>query len=185
MSGKDSILEMQFPHIFSFRSSDKPLCPHAWVREYEDAREEVPISCPCQLPVPTAALQGCLQTGLALGELLGIHTPSSARSQDWPLSFLPPLRVTPTGFYGFTSEMFHFQMRLCPSPFQTGLLPKPTRSLNFTVLEFPSPGAPGQFKSQFSSFMQSCPTLCDPMNCSTPGLPVHHQLPESTQTHVH
>ena len=33
-----------------------------------------------------------------------------------------------------------------------------------------------------SSVIQSCPTLCNPMNCSTPGLPVHHQLPESTQT---
>ena len=32
---------------------------------------------------------------------------------------------------------------------------------------------------------QSCPTLCNPMNCSTPGLPVHHQLPEFPQTHVH
>ena len=39
--------------------------------------------------------------------------------------------------------------------------------------------------SQFSSVAQSCPTLCDPMNRSTPGLPVHHQLLESTQTHVH
>ena len=38
---------------------------------------------------------------------------------------------------------------------------------------------------QFSSVAQSCPTLCDPMNRSTPGLPVHHQLPEFTQTHVH
>ena len=38
---------------------------------------------------------------------------------------------------------------------------------------------------QFSSGTQSCATLCDPMNYSTPGLPVHHQLPESTQTHVH
>jgi len=38
---------------------------------------------------------------------------------------------------------------------------------------------------QFSSVAQSCPILCDPMNCSTPGLPVHHQLPEFTQTHVH
>ena len=38
---------------------------------------------------------------------------------------------------------------------------------------------------QFSSVTQSCPTLCDPMNCSMPGLPVHHQLLESTQTHVH
>jgi len=38
---------------------------------------------------------------------------------------------------------------------------------------------------QFSLVTQSCPTLCDPMNRSTPGLPVHHQLPEFTQTHVH
>ena len=38
---------------------------------------------------------------------------------------------------------------------------------------------------QFSSVTQSCPTLCYPMNRSTPGLPVHHQLPEFTQTHVH
>ena len=36
-----------------------------------------------------------------------------------------------------------------------------------------------------SSVAQSCLTLCDSMNCSTPGLPVHHQLPEFTQTHVH
>ena len=39
--------------------------------------------------------------------------------------------------------------------------------------------------SQFSSVAQSCLTLCKPMDCSTPGLPVHHQLPEFTQTHVH
>ena len=38
---------------------------------------------------------------------------------------------------------------------------------------------------QFSSVAQSCPTLCNPMNRSTPGLPVHHQLPEFTQIHVH
>ena len=37
----------------------------------------------------------------------------------------------------------------------------------------------------FSSVAQSCPTLWDPMDCSTPGLPVHHHLPKSTQTHVH
>ena len=39
--------------------------------------------------------------------------------------------------------------------------------------------------TQFSSVTQSCLTLCNPMNRSTPGLPVHHQLPELTQTHVH
>ena len=38
---------------------------------------------------------------------------------------------------------------------------------------------------QFSSVAQSCPTLCDPVTHSMPGLPVHHQLPEFTQTHVH
>ena len=38
---------------------------------------------------------------------------------------------------------------------------------------------------QFSSVAQSCATLCDSMDCSTPGLPVHHQFPELTQTHIH
>ena len=41
------------------------------------------------------------------------------------------------------------------------------------------------YSVQFSSVPQSCPTLCDPMNHSTPGLPVHHQHPEFTQTHIH
>ena len=38
---------------------------------------------------------------------------------------------------------------------------------------------------QIRSVAQSCPTLCDPMNCNMPGLPVNHQLPEFTQTHIH
>ena len=38
---------------------------------------------------------------------------------------------------------------------------------------------------QFSSVAQSCLTLCDPMDCSSSGLPIHHQLPELTQTHAH
>ena len=38
---------------------------------------------------------------------------------------------------------------------------------------------------QFSSVTQSCPILCNPMNCSTPGFPVHHQLPEAIQSHIH
>ena len=42
-----------------------------------------------------------------------------------------------------------------------------------------------QLSVEFSSVVQSCLTLCNPMNCSTPGLPVHHQLLEFTQTHVH
>ena len=42
-----------------------------------------------------------------------------------------------------------------------------------------------QFAVPFSPVAQSCPTLCDPTDCSTPGLPLHHQLPELAQTHVH
>ena len=41
------------------------------------------------------------------------------------------------------------------------------------------------YLNQFSSVAQLCSTLCNPMDCSTPGLPVHHELPEFTQTHVH
>ena len=52
-------------------------------------------------------------------------------------------------------------------------------SVIFTFFHFSSPSV------QFSSVAQSCPTLCDPMNRSTPGLPVHRQLPEFTQIHVH
>ena len=55
--------------------------------------------------------------------------------------------------------------------------------------DFSTPGEQGidgeHLWPQFSSVAQSCPTLCDPMNRSTPGLPVHHHLPEFTQTLVH
>ena len=70
--------------------------------------------------------------------------------------------------------------------------------MTFTFKKYYKRGAGGAFNmicpfrklklachSQFSSVAQSCPTLCDPMDCSTPGLPVHHQLLEFTQTHVH
>ena len=46
-------------------------------------------------------------------------------------------------------------------------------------------GGGSMFVIQFSSVAQSCPTLCNPMDCSTPGFPVHHQLPELTKSHVH
>ena len=55
------------------------------------------------------------------------------------------------------------------------------KTIDFELLECNSLGS----SVQFSSVAQSCPTLCDPMNHSTPGLPVHHQLLKFTQTHVH
>ena len=70
----------------------------------------------------------------------------------------------------------------------------PSRSLAMLLLSFmSSPCELSERQDSFlmfvspsvSSFTQPCPTLCDPMDCSTPGLPVRHQLPELTQTHVH
>ena len=61
----------------------------------------------------------------------------------------------------------------------------------YNQFSFVPPGIPSQIKTvcthnlQFSSVAQLCLTLCDPMNLSTAGLPVHHHLPEFTQTHVH
>ena len=58
--------------------------------------------------------------------------------------------------------------------------------LKFRIEDENSPtDSQNAYSVQFSSVAQSCPTLCNPMNCSTPGLPVHHKLPELTQTHVH
>ena len=78
----------------------------------------------------------------------------------------------------------------CPSP---GDLPKPgIESVSFMspalaggFFTTEPPGKPLFSSVQFSSVAQSCLTLCNPMNRSTPGLPVHHQLSEFTQTYVH
>ena len=68
----------------------------------------------------------------------------------------------------------HLKMLLRWSEWRPGIIE------TFKCSQTPTPSV-----FQFSSVTQSCPTLCDPMNCSTPGLPVHHQLLEFTQTHVH
>ena len=56
---------------------------------------------------------------------------------------------------------------------------------NFSFIFSPSNEYSGMISFQFSSVAQSCPTLCDPMDRSMPGFPVHHQPPESTQIHAH
>ena len=67
-----------------------------------------------------------------------------------------------------------------PSPWD---LFNPGIKLESPVLQADS--LPTELSVQFSSVTQSCPTLCNPMNHSMPGLPVHHHLPEFIQTHVH
>ena len=84
---------------------------------------------------------------------------------------------------------------LLPAPFFPNHPDSPHLQPHTQCLEMPlgTPFPPQEFIPrilfifihQFSSVTQLCPTLCDPMGCSTPSLPVHHQLPEFTQTHVH
>ena len=62
-----------------------------------------------------------------------------------------------------------------------GMYPKELKARSFLLIYLFLIGG----SVQFGSVAQLCPTLCDPMNCSMPGLPVHHQLPEFIRTHVH
>ena len=56
--------------------------------------------------------------------------------------------------------------------------------LNYSCIPGINPTSHFISSVQFTSVTQLCPTICDPMDCSTPGLPVHHQLPELAQTHI-
>ena len=103
---------------------------------------------------------------------------------------LPPARFLCP--WNFSGKNTHWSGLPFPTP---GDLPNPgTEMVSLTSPElaggFFTTSAPCEaqylFSSvQFSSVTPSCPTLCYPMNCSTPGLPVHHHLLEFTQTHVH
>ena len=78
-------------------------------------------------------------------------------------------------------------MSTCESGQHIYMYPPHLKSVSVKLaVSFPISAPVTLFSSvQFSSVAQSCPTLCDPMNRSTPGLPVHHHLREFTQTHVH
>ena len=82
----------------------------------------------------------------------------------------------------WTSFFFIFSWEATPIACMTTLPSSPPSLEQVSQIISPSHQ---HFNIQFSSVTQSCPTLCDPMICSTPGLPVHHQLPEFTETHVH
>ena len=97
--------------------------------------------------------------------LRALEIPSNDSDRvKWP-------NVWHTYYFIHTCTMYHWKLLFINNNFI------PVYFCILQVILFNSP--------QFSSVVQSCPTLCNPMNHSTPGLPVHHQLPEFTQTHVH
>ena len=83
--------------------------------------------------------------------------------------------------YSIFPELHNHQLEY----FRTFSSPQKETPDPLDVLHFTSPHAHPPTTHSLTLVAQSCLTLCDSMDCSTPGLPVHHQLPESTQTHVH
>ena len=91
------------------------------------------------------------------------------------------LRFLVYAFPQILDSFIHYFLNFFPTP--PPHLPLPYDSLQYATHIYMLPMYSSSV--QFSSVAQSCPTLCDPMNCSTPGLPDHHQLQEFSQTHVH
>ena len=94
----------------------------------------------------------------------------------------------PDGFTGefyklFREELMPILLKLFQKYTEEGTLSNSFYEASITLI--PKADKDNTQKRKFSSLTQSCPILCDPMNHSTPGLPVHHQLLEFTQTHVH
>ena len=105
--------------------------------------------------------------------------PNSTRYRGRPLSTLKQCIFTPTKYtLRMNWNAWHREYLFCTT--ETTFLKRRGQSIE------EEKRIRGDSTSvQFSSVPQSCPTLLDPMNRSTPGLPVHHQIPEFTQTHVH
>ena len=128
---------------------------------------------PCSSPTPKLCSNSC-----ALSQWLPPNHLILCRPLLLPFSMFPSIRV-------FSNESillirwpkyWIFSFSISPSNKYSGLVSFRMDWLDHLEVQFSS--------VQFSSVAQSCPTLCDPMNHSRPGLPVHHQLLESTQTHV-
>ena len=101
-----------------------------------------------------------------------------------PLLLLPPIPPSTRVFSNESTLQMRwpkycsFSFSIIPSKEHPGLILSSIKSLKPILLT-------SICSVQFSSVAQSCLTLCDPMNYSTPGLPVHHHLPEFSQTHIH
>ena len=126
---------------------------------------------PMDCSPPDSSAHGILQARIlewvAMPSSKGSSQPRSPALQVESLPSEPPRKLPNKGSLSLLQRIFLAQELSC------GLLHR--RQILYQL----------SYSVQFSSVAQSCPTLCDPMNCSMPGLPVHHQLPESTQTHAH
>ena len=126
-----------------------------WPHEPQHARP------PCPSPVPGVHPNSCPQSQWCHPTISSFVIPFSSHLQSFPASG------------SFQMNRFFASGGQCTgASASASVLPKNTQDWS-------------PLFSHFSSVIQSCPTLCDPMNHSMPGLPVYHQSPELTQTHVH
>ena len=143
-------------------------------------RHIITLSALCPLRMPINAL--------SLSKDVRAQTPRSALPSGWLSRYQPhtgtTLRTWNSHLLGSSSDFPTCEISLSPEPglncLSTGCLysSAPARLDSSLLCAF-------IHSIQLSSVTQSCPTLCDPMNRSMSGLPVHHQLPKFTQTHVH
>ena len=131
---------------------------------------------PWPSPTPRACSNSCPLSWWCHPTILSSIIPFSSCPQSFPAS----------GSF-WTSQLFASRGWSIGVSASTSVLPMNTQDwspLGWTgCISLQSKGLSRVFSNttvKFSSVAQSCPTLCDPMNCSTPGLPVHHQLPEFT-----
>ena len=114
-------------------------------------------------------------------QLRSTHFASSISNSAFPKKFsVVPRALGKLAFLFFTWKTIHILKTLFISLYHS----LPYYFCSSLMFMFQNQRA-SNIQLSFSSVAQSSLTLCDPMNCSTPGLPVHHQLLESTQTHVH
>ena len=163
-----------YTHLLLLLFSCSAVCHSLWLHEVQHAR------IPCPSPSPWGCSNSCPLNLWSHQTISSSVTPFFSCPQSFSASgsFLMSQLKT-TGGQSIGASAPSLPMNIQYSGF-----------ISFRIDCFDLLAVQGTLKSllysvQFSSVAQSCPTLCDPMNCSTPGLSVHHQLPEPTQTHVH
>ena len=160
-----AFLDLIWFSFYQSVSSVTQSCPTLWPHGQQHSR------LPCTSPTPRAYSISCPSSQWCHPTILSSVIPFSC------VQSFPALGSFPVSQF-FTGEGNG-------TPLQYSCLENPTDGgvlLSNLILFFEYPSIRSD---QIRSVAQSCPTLCDPINRSTPGLPVHHQLPEFTQTHVH
>ena len=147
---------------------------------------------PCASPTPGVHSNSCPSSQWCHPAISSSVVPFSSCPQSLPASGSFPMRQLFT--WGGQSIGVSFSFSIIPSNEHSGLISFSMDWLDLLAVQgtlrsflqhHSSKASILQHSVQFSSVTQSCLTLCDPINCSTPVLPVHHQLLQFTKTHVH